>query len=99
MDFPKQPLVPLAGSPNYVSGKGDSQENHPVLQNTAPDSIQDWDMTPEIQHLLQNTAEREGISVDEAMRQLKGGCEDAGEYNKPRSESGDWTRWQGPDDS
>ena len=82
-DFPKGPQVPLPGAPNYIASQGDNASNHPALQNTAPDSIQDWDQTPAIRHVLENTAEREGISFDEAMRQLKAGADDMGGWYRP----------------
>jgi hypothetical protein len=97
-DFPKGPLVPEPGSPTFRAPEGDSRSNHPALDNTRPDADQDWDMTPAIAHLVQNTAEREGISAAEAMRQLRAGCDDKGEYAKPRVEDklgeAGWQTWQ-----
>lgn len=97
-DFPKPPLVPEPGAPNYIEPYKDSRENHPSLDNTPTPQPQDWDNTPAIAHLLQNTAEREGISVDEAMRQLKAGCDDASTTQRPRREDflgeAGWAKWQ-----
>ena len=97
-DFPVRPLVPEPGSPNFKAPEGDSRSNHPALDNTRPDVEQDWDNTPAIAHLLQNTAEREGISVAEAMQQLRDGCDDKGEQSKPRVEDklgeAGWATWQ-----
>lgn len=98
-DFPVGPKVPEPGAPNYVDPNKDVRSNHPALDQTAENTTQqDWDMTPAIAHLLQNTAEREGISVDEAMRQLKAGCDDASTTQRPRREDflgeAGWAKWQ-----
>ena len=98
-DFPAGPQVPEPGSPVFKAPETDNRSNHPALDNTAVGTTaRDWDQTPMTRWLVETTAEREGISQSEALRQIRNGCEDEGEYNKPRSENLDERHWQGAED-
>jgi len=93
------PDVPIPGSPNYYEPlEKDDGANHPALDNTGPDSPKDFQNTVGFQIVAENVAELNGISLAEAKRQITAGAEDYSTLVRPRSETGDWTRWQSEGD-
>ena len=91
--------VPIPGSPTYSEPlQKDDGANHPALQNTGPDSPKEFGDTVGFQIAAENVAEVNGISLAEAKRQITNGAEDSSVFVRPRSETGDWTKWQSEGD-
>ena len=60
--------------------------NHPIQRNYGPDTPIDYDEEPWLRICAENVAENDAISEDQAKLNIRMGCDNEGDYAKPRQE-------------